>query len=258
MAEAVTSVLQFRLGQVTSSAICTHPAPLPSWIVISCFPLGEDPLVDDQNERDINSVAGVLKLYFRGLENPLFPKERFQDLISTISKYFPGGMINFLTNLYWSCTPGSSLQGRGALKEAIWLLSSWNLKPSCGNNKMVYNRRTHGHGTPLGIGGAQKRRGRGSLGFSDHSWGRMMWVESLGRSGLRDPRKGWGHTDQWDQQEGVPASTWCKMLEGSDGARKGRPWMPCKDSRAFPLGLQGVMEGLGVRSAIWQTGKWWK
>ncbi|KAM7335315.1 hypothetical protein ACRRTK_005792 [Alexandromys fortis] len=49
------------------------------------FERGEDPLVDDQNERDINSVAGVLKLYFRGLENPLFPKERFQDLISTIS-----------------------------------------------------------------------------------------------------------------------------------------------------------------------------
>jgi len=48
---------------------------------------GEDPLADDQNERDINSVAGVLKLYFRGLENPLFPKERFQDLVSTISKY---------------------------------------------------------------------------------------------------------------------------------------------------------------------------
>uniref|UniRef100_A0A7N4P2D3 SLIT-ROBO Rho GTPase activating protein 3 n=1 Tax=Sarcophilus harrisii TaxID=9305 RepID=A0A7N4P2D3_SARHA len=49
------------------------------------FERGEDPLADDQNERDINSVAGVLKLYFRGLENPLFPKERFQDLISTIS-----------------------------------------------------------------------------------------------------------------------------------------------------------------------------
>ncbi|XP_075854610.1 SLIT-ROBO Rho GTPase-activating protein 3 isoform X2 [Microcebus murinus] len=48
------------------------------------FERGEDPLVDDQNERDINSVAGVLKLYFRGLENPLFPKERFQDLISAI------------------------------------------------------------------------------------------------------------------------------------------------------------------------------
>ncbi|XP_030061299.1 SLIT-ROBO Rho GTPase-activating protein 3 isoform X1 [Microcaecilia unicolor] len=48
------------------------------------FERGEDPLVDEQNEHDINSVAGVLKLYFRGLENPLFPKERFQDLISTI------------------------------------------------------------------------------------------------------------------------------------------------------------------------------
>uniref|UniRef100_A0A6Q2X4T7 SLIT-ROBO Rho GTPase activating protein 3 n=1 Tax=Esox lucius TaxID=8010 RepID=A0A6Q2X4T7_ESOLU len=49
------------------------------------FERGEDPLIDDQNEHDINSVAGVLKLYFRGLENPLFPKERFLDLMSTYS-----------------------------------------------------------------------------------------------------------------------------------------------------------------------------
>ncbi|XP_047438919.1 SLIT-ROBO Rho GTPase-activating protein 3-like isoform X3 [Mugil cephalus] len=49
----------------------------------NAFERGEDPLVDDQNDHDINSVAGVLKLYFRGLENPLFPKERFLDLIST-------------------------------------------------------------------------------------------------------------------------------------------------------------------------------
>lgn len=48
--------------------------------------IGEDPLVDDQADHDINSVAGVLKLYFRGLENPLFPKERFLDLISTTSE----------------------------------------------------------------------------------------------------------------------------------------------------------------------------
>lgn len=60
------------------------------------------------------------------------------------------------------------------MKDAIWLFSSWNLKPSCGNNKMVYNRRAHGHGAPLGIGGAQKRRGKGSLGFSDHTRGEMM------------------------------------------------------------------------------------
>lgn len=48
--------------------------------------VGEDPLADDQTDQDINSVAGVLKLYFRGLENPLFPKERFLDFISTTSK----------------------------------------------------------------------------------------------------------------------------------------------------------------------------
>ncbi|XP_058844681.1 SLIT-ROBO Rho GTPase-activating protein 3 isoform X3 [Acipenser ruthenus] len=48
------------------------------------FERGEDPLTDDHNDHDINSVAGVLKLYFRGLENPLFPKERFLDLMSTI------------------------------------------------------------------------------------------------------------------------------------------------------------------------------
>ncbi|KAM7170582.1 SLIT-ROBO Rho GTPase-activating protein 3 isoform 1-T1 [Macrochelys suwanniensis] len=58
------------------------------------FERGEDPLTDDQNERDINSVAGVLKLYFRGLENPLFPKERFQDLISTIKMENPAERVH--------------------------------------------------------------------------------------------------------------------------------------------------------------------
>nr|XP_020736391.1 SLIT-ROBO Rho GTPase-activating protein 1 isoform X1 [Odocoileus virginianus texanus] len=48
------------------------------------FERGENPLADDQSNCDINSVAGVLKLYFRGLENPLFPKERFNDLISCV------------------------------------------------------------------------------------------------------------------------------------------------------------------------------
>lgn len=56
------------------------------WKLTYFFLSGEDPLIDDQNEHDINSVAGVLKLYFRGLENPIFPKERFLDFISTISE----------------------------------------------------------------------------------------------------------------------------------------------------------------------------
>lgn len=68
---------------------------------------GEDPLVDDQTDHDINSVAGVLKLYFRGLENPLFPKERFLDLISTTSKaHFTGFSLsidcyNFITYVFF-------------------------------------------------------------------------------------------------------------------------------------------------------------
>ncbi|XP_077424048.1 SLIT-ROBO Rho GTPase-activating protein 1 isoform X4 [Vanacampus margaritifer] len=48
------------------------------------FERGNDPLIDDESNHDINSVAGVLKLYFRGLENPLFPKERFSELLSCI------------------------------------------------------------------------------------------------------------------------------------------------------------------------------
>ncbi|XP_034005199.1 LOW QUALITY PROTEIN: SLIT-ROBO Rho GTPase-activating protein 1-like [Trematomus bernacchii] len=48
------------------------------------FERGNDPLIDEESNHDINSVAGVLKLYFRGLENPLFPKERFNDLLSCV------------------------------------------------------------------------------------------------------------------------------------------------------------------------------
>uniref|UniRef100_A0A671S9E3 SLIT-ROBO Rho GTPase-activating protein 2 n=1 Tax=Sinocyclocheilus anshuiensis TaxID=1608454 RepID=A0A671S9E3_9TELE len=46
------------------------------------FERGNDPLTDEENNHDINSVAGVLKMYFRNLDNPLFPKEKFNDLIS--------------------------------------------------------------------------------------------------------------------------------------------------------------------------------
>lgn len=30
---------------------------------------------------DLDSVAGVLKLYFRGMENPLFPKDSYEELM---------------------------------------------------------------------------------------------------------------------------------------------------------------------------------
>ncbi|KAG7323087.1 hypothetical protein KOW79_012789 [Hemibagrus wyckioides] len=46
------------------------------------FERGEDPLTD--SECDIDSVAGVLKLYFRDLEKPLFPEESFSQLMECI------------------------------------------------------------------------------------------------------------------------------------------------------------------------------
>uniref|UniRef100_A0A8D2JH68 SLIT-ROBO Rho GTPase-activating protein 1 n=1 Tax=Varanus komodoensis TaxID=61221 RepID=A0A8D2JH68_VARKO len=50
----------------------------------NAFERGEDPLAGDQNDHDMDSIAGVLKLYFRGLEHPLFPKEIFHDLIASM------------------------------------------------------------------------------------------------------------------------------------------------------------------------------
>lgn len=46
--------------------------------------VGEDPLSD--SECDLDSVAGVLKLYFRGLEPPLFPYESYLELLECVRK----------------------------------------------------------------------------------------------------------------------------------------------------------------------------
>ncbi|GAA6070845.1 SLIT-ROBO Rho GTPase-activating protein 1b, partial [Tachysurus ichikawai] len=51
------------------------------------FERGNDPLTDEENNHDINSVAGVLKMYFRNLDNSLFPKEKFNDLIACVRAY---------------------------------------------------------------------------------------------------------------------------------------------------------------------------
>lgn len=59
----------------------------PLFSLLSYCPLkGEDPLAGDQNDHDMDSIAGVLKLYFRGLDQALFPKEVFHDLISCVCK----------------------------------------------------------------------------------------------------------------------------------------------------------------------------
>lgn len=54
------------------------------------FERGEDPLADVTDASDINSVAGVLKLYLRELREPLFPIiyfEQFMELAQEDSKH---------------------------------------------------------------------------------------------------------------------------------------------------------------------------
>ena len=46
----------------------------------------EDPLDEMTDGRDINSVAGVLKLYLRELREPLFPTLMFDEFIACCRK----------------------------------------------------------------------------------------------------------------------------------------------------------------------------
>ena len=46
--------------------------------------VGEDPLSD--SECDLDSVAGVLKLYFRNLEPPLYPYDSYPQLLECVRK----------------------------------------------------------------------------------------------------------------------------------------------------------------------------
>lgn len=52
--------------------------------VLLASPAGEDPLAEQRY--DLDSVAGVLKLYFRGLENPLFPIDSTSTLLEHVRK----------------------------------------------------------------------------------------------------------------------------------------------------------------------------
>ncbi|XP_064338754.1 rho GTPase-activating protein 4 isoform X2 [Camelus dromedarius] len=47
------------------------------------FERGEDPLVEGCTARDLDSVAGVLKLYFRSLQPPIFPPDLFGELLAS-------------------------------------------------------------------------------------------------------------------------------------------------------------------------------
>ncbi|XP_010626354.1 rho GTPase-activating protein 4, partial [Fukomys damarensis] len=47
------------------------------------FERGEDPLVEGCTAHDLDSVAGVLKLYFRSLTPPLFPEDLVMELLAS-------------------------------------------------------------------------------------------------------------------------------------------------------------------------------
>ncbi|XP_027701566.1 rho GTPase-activating protein 4 isoform X1 [Vombatus ursinus] len=55
----------------------------------NAFERGEDPLVEGYSAHDLDSVAGVLKLYFRGLETPLFPSEMFGEMLAAVELESP-------------------------------------------------------------------------------------------------------------------------------------------------------------------------
>jgi SLIT-ROBO Rho GTPase activating protein len=50
------------------------------------FERGDDPLHETTDASDINSVAGVLKLYLRELREPLFPIIYFDQFVSLARK----------------------------------------------------------------------------------------------------------------------------------------------------------------------------
>ena len=66
------------------------------------FEKGEDPLANVTG-RDMNSVAGIIKLYFRELKEPLFARDMFDGFLSCIGK--PSSSTNALEqdSLYSRC-----------------------------------------------------------------------------------------------------------------------------------------------------------
>jgi len=71
-----------RLGGLYARLCHTFLVVIISLLISFKFLPGKDPLLDKLDGKDINSVAGVLKLYFRELKDPLFPFHMFDDLIA--------------------------------------------------------------------------------------------------------------------------------------------------------------------------------
>ncbi|XP_065427331.1 rho GTPase-activating protein 4-like isoform X2 [Chrysemys picta bellii] len=63
------------------------------------FERGEDPLAGGSYPRDLDSVAGLLKSFFRGLQKPLIPPDVFPELLVTAQLESPSERISHLRTL---------------------------------------------------------------------------------------------------------------------------------------------------------------
>lgn len=80
--------------------LCTFIA-LRLKFAVFFFLVGRDPLAGLNHWKDINAVAGLLRVYFRELEDPLFPSSHYQEFIKASCKYLVillnEGSSSFLT-----------------------------------------------------------------------------------------------------------------------------------------------------------------
>uniref|UniRef100_A0A8C3WJG5 Rho GTPase activating protein 4 n=1 Tax=Catagonus wagneri TaxID=51154 RepID=A0A8C3WJG5_9CETA len=63
------------------------------------FERGEDPLVEGCTAHDLDSVAGVLKLYFRSLQPPIFPPDLFGELLASAELEAPAERAEHVSGL---------------------------------------------------------------------------------------------------------------------------------------------------------------
>lgn len=66
-----------------------------------CFEKLDDPLADVSDASDMNSVAGVLKLYFRELREPLFPTVFFDQFMEIAREFLPSCITRCARVVTW-------------------------------------------------------------------------------------------------------------------------------------------------------------
>jgi len=98
-------ILVIRCFQNCTSSItffaCFHVKDITD--MKASFEAGDDPISDREDDVDINSVAGLLKLYFRQLDEKLFPQYIFEDLNKCARECDLGNWFYCLNVLlYWS------------------------------------------------------------------------------------------------------------------------------------------------------------